>query len=75
MLPNQFIVHTQDQDCGSPLSNKERLMVSVECFKISEAAIAAPAAHKNASEGSLAVCSSIARATGPSLRSLELVIQ
>jgi hypothetical protein len=44
-------------------------------FKISEATIEAPAAHKNASEGSLAVCSSIARATGPSLCSLELVIQ
>jgi hypothetical protein len=44
-------------------------------FKISEAAIEAPATHKNPSEGSLAVCSSIARATGPSLCSLELVIQ
>jgi hypothetical protein len=44
-------------------------------FKISEAPIEAPAAHKNASEGSLAVCSSIARATVPSLCSLELVIQ
>jgi hypothetical protein len=32
MLLNQFIVHTQDQDCGSPLSDKERLMVSVEYF-------------------------------------------
>jgi hypothetical protein len=75
MLLNQFIVHTQNQDCGSPLSNKERLMVSAEYFKISEAAIGAPAAHKNESEGSLAVCSSIARATEPSLCSLELVIQ
>jgi hypothetical protein len=28
-LLNQFIVHIQDQDCGSPLSNKERLMVPV----------------------------------------------
>lgn len=44
-------------------------------FKISEAAIEAPEAHKNASEGSLAVCSSIARATGPSLCLLDLVIQ
>jgi hypothetical protein len=32
MLFNQFIVHTQDQDCGSPLSNKECLMVSIEYF-------------------------------------------
>ena len=31
-------------------------------FKISEAAIEAPAVHKNASEGSLTVCCSIARA-------------
>ena len=74
MLINQFIVHTEDQDCGSPLSNKERLMLW-SIFKIREAAIDAPAAHKKASEGSLAVCSSIARATGPSLCSLELVIQ
>ena len=34
----------------------------------------APAAHKNESEGSLAVCSSMARATGPSLCSMAFVI-
>jgi hypothetical protein len=35
----------------------------------------APAAHKKASEGSFAVCSSMARATGPSLCSMGFVIQ
>ena len=44
-------------------------------FSISEVAIDAPAAHKKASEGSLAVCSSMARATGPSLCSMGVVIK
>ena len=44
-------------------------------FSIREVAIDAPAAHKNASEGSFAVCSSMARATGPSLCSMGFVIQ
>ena len=44
-------------------------------FSIREVAIDAPAAHKNASEGSFAVCSSIARATGPSLCSIGFVIE
>ena len=42
---------------------------------MSDVAIEAPAAHKNASEGSLAVCSSIARATGPSLCSIWFLIK
>jgi hypothetical protein len=35
----------------------------------------APAAHRKVSEGSLEVCSSIARATGPSVRCVEFVIE
>ena len=49
MLLNQFIVHTEDQDCGSPLSNKERLML--EYFKIREAAIDAPQPIKKHQKG------------------------
>ena len=44
-------------------------------FSIREVAIDAPAAHKNPSEGSFAVCSSMARATGPSLCSMGFVIK
>ena len=44
-------------------------------FNISEVAIDAPAAHKNVSEESFAVCSSMARATGPSLCSMGFFIQ
>ena len=32
MLLNQFIVHAKNQDCGSPLSDKKRLMVSIAYF-------------------------------------------
>ena len=55
-----------------PTNNASWCLSSI--FRISEAVIEAPAVHKNASEGSLAVCSSIARATGPSLCSVRFVI-
>jgi hypothetical protein len=61
---HQLIVKREDQNSGRPFPTKSASWSRSSIFKISEAAIEAPATLKKASEGSLAVCSSIARATG-----------
>jgi hypothetical protein len=75
VLLNQFIVQTEDQNRGSPLPDERASWCRSNIFSIRDVAIDAPAAHKNASEGSFAVCSSMARATGPSLCSMGFVIE
>ena len=60
---------------GAHCPTKSASWCRFNIFSIREVAIDAPAAHKKASEGSFAVCSSMARATGPSLCSMGFVIK
>ena len=63
---DHLVIQAQEEEGRRRLADEQALVLLPENWKSSEPTIEAPAAHKNRSEGSLAVCCSMVLATAPS---------